>query len=115
MIGCVCLLKTLFISRFRKIRQKVPSKILVNLSISLLLTLVIFLGGAERVNPQIACRIIAVLIQYFVLATFAWMAVEGLNLYRNFVKVFSGGSKGKFLLKCNIFGWGESWLNYKIF
>lgn len=70
--------------------------------------LIIFLAGAEKTEPRIGCQVVAALLHYFILSTFFWMAVEGLNLYRNFVKVFSGGaSNSRFLMNALLFAWGK--------
>ena len=70
--------------------------------------LVIFLAGTERVEPRAGCQTVAAMIQYFMLTTFFWMSVEGLNLYRNFVKVFAGrkGQK-KFMIQSSVYAWGN--------
>lgn len=68
-------------------------------------TMVIFLGGSF-VRSTLACETIAVLLHYFVLASFCWMAVEAWNIYRCFVIVFSQTSS-RFLLKASIFAWGK--------
>eukprot|EP00794_Sanderia_malayensis_P014271 gene14271-15758_t len=89
---------------FRKLRKTLPSRILICLSLSLLATMLIFLGGS-LVRSTIGCETIAVLLHYFVLASFCWMNVEALNIYRCFVLVFKQASS-KFLLKASIFAWG---------
>ena len=92
---------------FRKLRKRLPQKILISLSVSLLAVLIIFLAGAERTKPRLGCQIVAAMLQYFMLSTFCWMAVEGLNLYRMFVKVFTGGiSSSKFILQASAVSWG---------
>ncbi|XP_057312317.1 adhesion G-protein coupled receptor G2-like [Hydractinia symbiolongicarpus] len=72
----------------RKYRQNLSSKILVCLCLSLLITMVIFLVGAERTSSRSTCQVISGLMQYFLLATFCWTAVEAFNLYMNFVVIF---------------------------
>ena len=103
-----CCLLSLLCFLFSNLRKKLPSKILLCLSISLLMLLVIFLAGTERVKPRAGCQAVAAMIQYFMLTTFFWMSVEGLNLYRNFVKVF-GGRKGqrKFMIQSSVYAWGN--------
>ena len=93
---------------YSNLRKKLPSKILLRFSCSLLVLLVFFLTGIERVKPRIGCQFIAALIQYSLLATFFWMSVEGWALYHNFVKVF-GGQKGqiKFIIQSSLFAWGK--------
>lgn len=111
-IGCGISLAGLFLTiltftLFKNLRRKLPPKILINLCISLMAVLIIFLAGAEKTEPRIGCQVVAALLHYFILSTFFWMAVEGLNLYRNFVKVFSGGaSNSRFLMNALLFAWG---------
>uniref|UniRef100_A0A7M5XNR7 Uncharacterized protein n=1 Tax=Clytia hemisphaerica TaxID=252671 RepID=A0A7M5XNR7_9CNID len=111
-IGCGISLAGLFLTivtymAFAKLRRKLPPKILINLSVSLSAVLIIFLVGAEKTEPRIGCQVVAGLLHYFILTTFCWMAIEALNLYRNFVKVFSGGASNfRFMVKCSIFSWG---------
>ena len=93
---------------YSNLRKKLPSKILLCFSCSLLVLLVLFLAGIEKIKPRIGCQFIAVLMQYFLLATFFWMSVEGWVLYHNFVKVF-GGQQGqkKFMIQSSLFAWGK--------
>ena len=70
-----------------------------------MMTMVIFLGGG-LVQSTIACETIAVLLHYFVLASFCWMVVEAFNIYRSFVIVFRPAAS-KFMIKANIFAWGK--------
>lgn len=91
---------------FRNLRKKLPPKILICLCFSLLILLVVFLAGVEQTDSNGGCKAVAVLIHYFTLSTFCWMAVEGLNLYRCFVKIFKKGSATKFLKKASLFAWG---------
>lgn len=91
---------------FKEVRKKVPTKILVNLAFAIIFMLLFFQLGAEYKPVTTGCRVFAALIQYFQLASFSWMIIEGINLYRNFVKVFNGGSTGTFLRLCYAFGWG---------
>uniref|UniRef100_A0A7M5X0H9 Uncharacterized protein n=2 Tax=Clytia hemisphaerica TaxID=252671 RepID=A0A7M5X0H9_9CNID len=110
-IGCGISIAGLFITLvtylyFYNLRTKLAPKILINLSISMLCLLILFISVVDRTTPRVGCQIIAGLIQYFMLSTFCWMAVEGANLYRMFVTIFSSGSTGKFYKKASIFGWG---------
>ena len=76
----------------------------MNLSVALILTIIVFLAGI-RAKDLKGCQAVAVLIHYFVLASFMWMAVEGFNLYLSFVKVMNTGIS-RFMLKSSIFAWG---------
>ena len=73
-----------------------------------MLLLIIFLAGVEETSPREGCQAIAALLHYFILTTFFWMAVEGMNLYRCFVKVFRTGGEGKFMIRASVFAWGKN-------
>ncbi|XP_065683126.1 adhesion G-protein coupled receptor G2 isoform X2 [Hydra vulgaris] len=111
-IGCGLSIAGLFLtiisySAFSKLRMKLAPKILLSLCISLICTLIIFLASETPSKPSLSCKVVASLLQFFVLSTFFWMAVEGLNLYRMFVKVFPGSSSSyKFYLKASALAWG---------
>eukprot|EP00041_Stephanoeca_diplocostata_P038591 m.1531036 g.1531036 ORF g.1531036 m.1531036 type:complete len:127 (-) comp25240_c0_seq48:3970-4350(-) len=45
---------------------------------------------AQRPTSGDGCRNIALALLYFLLATFSWMLVEGLHLFKSFVVVFQG-------------------------
>ncbi|XP_065664194.1 adhesion G-protein coupled receptor G4-like isoform X1 [Hydra vulgaris] len=111
-IGCGLSIAGLFMtivsySVFSKLRKKLAPKILLSLCVSLMCTLIIFLASETPSKPSLSCKIVASLLQFFVLSTFFWMAIEGLNLYRMFVKVFHGSSSSHiFFLKASAFAWG---------
>ena len=64
----------------------------------------------EKTYSKGVCRTISLLLQYFQLSTFFWMAIEGIYLYQKMSKPFrsmsSGDGKGKVLKYCAI-GWGK--------
>ena len=71
--------------------------------------LITFLIGVERKttgSSKTACQAVAGILHYFMLTTFIWMLVEAINLYRNFVKIFSGGSNGRFFKQVSLASWG---------
>lgn len=90
-----------------KLRAKLAPKLLICLCISLMLLLITFLIGAEQAQNQPICQIVAILMQFFTLTTFSWMAVEAYNLYRCFVRIFkSNTSDTQFLYKSSLVVWG---------
>ncbi len=91
---------------FRRLRHSLPSKILIQLCLSLTLTLICFVIGADMTTPLYACRGFAIAIQYFLLVCFAWMVVEAVNLYLSFVVVM-GTYISKFMIKASICAWGR--------
>ena len=68
--------------------------------------LIVFLAGADKTSSSLSCKIIASFIQYFMLTTFCWMAVEAANIYKACVEIFGGESQSKFLMKASLFAWG---------
>ena len=69
--------------------------------------LILFLIAAERRGiSKSKCKYAAAGLQYFVLTTFCWMAVEGVNLYMKVTVLRKLGSR-TFLLKSSIFAWGK--------
>lgn len=92
-------------SFFEKWRKSLSNKILFNLSIAIFFSLVLFVGGITRTSMKPLCRGVAVLLHYFILASFNWMLVEGIHQYLRFVKVI-GNYIQRFLRKAVIFAWG---------
>ena len=67
----------------------------------------IFIAGAERRSMNlISCRVVAGLLQYFILATFLWTGVEAVSLYKNFVIVFHDIVPTKFMCISSQVAWG---------
>ena len=91
-----------------KINKKLAPKLLICLSTSLLILLVIFVVGAEKKSNYHVCQLIAVLLHYFTLSTFCWMACEGFNLYRNFINIFKRTrNENGILARMSLFSWGK--------
>ena len=99
---------------FSRLRRNLPSRILINLCLALMLTLICFVAGADRTEPVYVCRGFAVAIQYFLLASFCWMSVESVNLYLSFVVVM-GSYITKFTRKAAIFAWGKSMFHFVLY
>ncbi|XP_028393491.1 adhesion G-protein coupled receptor G6-like [Dendronephthya gigantea] len=112
-VGCALSLVGLastiiMILALKELRNKIPSQILLNFCISLSLTLIVFMAAVERskTSSLVGCMTAAIALHYFMLAAFAWMAVEAYNMYLAFVKVFPNSTSSKFILKCCLFAWG---------
>ena len=60
----------------------------VNLCLSLLTAEVIFMFGITETANSLYCSLISILLHYFFLASFAWMFLEGYQIYELLVKVF---------------------------
>ena len=88
-IACMLLTIAVFVG------QKVKSDrdiIHVNLCISLLTAELIFLFGISATEDALACSLIATSLHYSFLAAFAWMLLEGLQIYLMLVRVFDFSS-----------------------
>ncbi|XP_042333668.1 adhesion G-protein coupled receptor G4-like [Sceloporus undulatus] len=90
-----------------KLRRDYLSKILINLCLALLMLNLMFL-----VNPWLAsfqkrilCITVAVVLHYFLLASFTWMGLEAIHMYYALVKVFNTYVP-HYILKFSIAGWG---------
>ncbi|XP_033111626.1 adhesion G-protein coupled receptor G6-like isoform X2 [Anneissia japonica] len=83
-------------------------KILLNLVLALLMANIFFMMASLTVEfeeLEDVCRIMAIFLHYFLLATMTWMALEAFNMYLSLVKVFEQ-YYSHFILKQMIFGWG---------
>ncbi|XP_042668587.1 adhesion G-protein coupled receptor G6 isoform X3 [Centrocercus urophasianus] len=92
---------------FEKLRRDYPSKILMNLSTALLFLNLTFLldGWIASFDIDGLCIAVAVLLHYFLLATFTWMGLEAVHMYIALVKVFNTYIR-RYILKFCIIGWG---------
>ncbi|XP_029453376.1 LOW QUALITY PROTEIN: cadherin EGF LAG seven-pass G-type receptor 3 [Rhinatrema bivittatum] len=59
----------------------------INIAVALFLSELVFLLGINRTENQFLCTVIAILLHYFFLSTFAWLFVEGLHIYRMHTEV----------------------------
>nr|XP_006820674.1 PREDICTED: latrophilin-3-like [Saccoglossus kowalevskii] len=92
-IGCIISIVCLFIciivfTSFRPL-WCVRNTIHRNLCLCLLVAEVTFLVGIDRTQNQTLCAVFAGLMHYFFLAAFAWMCLEGVQLYIMLVLVFA--------------------------
>lgn len=92
---------------FEKLRRDYPSKILMNLSTALLFLNLTFLldGWITSFHVDGLCIAVAVVLHFFLLATFTWMGLEAIHMYIALVKVFNTYIR-RYILKFCIIGWG---------
>ncbi|XP_056095641.1 adhesion G-protein coupled receptor G2 [Rhinichthys klamathensis goyatoka] len=93
---------------FGKLRKDIPSKILIQLCLALLLlNLVFLLDSWLALYPDALglCISTAFFLHYFLLASFTWMALEAVHMYLAIVKVFNTYIS-RFMLKIGFVGWG---------
>ncbi|XP_073788922.1 adhesion G-protein coupled receptor G6 isoform X42 [Danio rerio] len=92
---------------FEKLRRDYPSKILMNLSTSLLFLNMVFLldGWLASYEIKELCVTVAVFLHFFLLTSFTWMGLESIHMYIALVKVFNTYIR-RYILKFCIVGWG---------
>ncbi|XP_076613269.1 adhesion G-protein coupled receptor G6 isoform X1 [Chaetodon auriga] len=92
---------------FEKLRRDYPSKILMNLSTSLLFLNMVFLldGWLASLEADWLCLSVAIFLHYFLLTSFTWMGLESIHMYIALVKVFNTYIR-RYILKFCIVGWG---------
>uniref|UniRef100_A0A8C2EBU2 Adhesion G protein-coupled receptor L2a n=1 Tax=Cyprinus carpio TaxID=7962 RepID=A0A8C2EBU2_CYPCA len=87
-VSLICLAMSIFTFCFFRGLQSDRNTIHKNLCINLFIAELIFLIGIDMTEPRMACSIIAGILHYFFLASFAWMCLEGVQLYLMLVDVF---------------------------
>ncbi|XP_070839579.1 adhesion G-protein coupled receptor G2-like [Chaetodon trifascialis] len=93
---------------FGKLRKDIPSKILIQLCLALLLLNLVFLVDAWlALYPDAVglCISTAWFLHYFLLVAFTWMGLEAVHMYLALVKVFNSYIS-RYMLKFSLVGWG---------
>uniref|UniRef100_A0AAV2J9N6 Adhesion G-protein coupled receptor G2 n=1 Tax=Knipowitschia caucasica TaxID=637954 RepID=A0AAV2J9N6_KNICA len=93
---------------FGKLRKDIPSKILIQLCLALLLLNLVFLVDAWlALFPDAVglCISTAWFLHYFLLVTFTWMGLEAVHMYIALVKVFNSYIS-RYMVKFSLAGWG---------
>ncbi|XP_064633793.1 cadherin EGF LAG seven-pass G-type receptor 2-like isoform X2 [Lineus longissimus] len=86
-ISCTCLLLAmLFLCCLRRLQNNMHS-IHINLMWCIFVGEILYMCGIGVVNPELACRIIAIFLHFFFMSAFAWMFVESLHLYRMMTEI----------------------------
>ncbi|XP_029291798.1 cadherin EGF LAG seven-pass G-type receptor 3 [Cottoperca gobio] len=82
---CVSMLALLFtvlvLSCLRGLKSNTRS-IHSNTAAAMFLSELVFLLGVNQTEQQFLCTVVAILLHYFFMSTFAWLFVEGLHIYR---------------------------------
>ncbi|XP_046372347.2 adhesion G protein-coupled receptor E2-like [Haliotis rufescens] len=109
-LSILFLLLTLLVYILIKELHTVPGLNLILLSSSLFLAHVFYLFGAGTVTTPTICTVIGVLLHYFWLASFAWMNVCCLHMFRVFTNLFSSlhfaDNKESLMIKYSVFAYG---------
>uniref|UniRef100_UPI003AAC943A uncharacterized protein adgrg2a n=1 Tax=Centroberyx gerrardi TaxID=166262 RepID=UPI003AAC943A len=92
---------------FQKLLRDIPSKILVQLCMSLfLLNLLFLLDGWLALYPSTGlCISTAFFLHYFLLTSFTWAGLEALHMYLSIIRVFTP-YLSRYMLKFSLLGWG---------
>ncbi|KAG7515728.1 adhesion G-protein coupled receptor G2-like [Solea senegalensis] len=93
---------------FEKLRKDIPSKILIQLCLALLMLNLVFLCDAWlALYPEAVglCISTAWFLHYFLLVSFTWMGLEAVHMYVALVKVFNSYIS-HYMLRFSLVGWG---------
>ncbi|CAL8312893.1 unnamed protein product [Merluccius merluccius] len=92
---------------FQKLLRDIPSKILVQLCLSLLLLNLLFLldGWLALYPAPGLCISTAFFLHYFLLTSFTWAGLEALHMYLSIVRVFTP-YLSRYMLRFSLLGWG---------
>ncbi|XP_060711101.1 adhesion G protein-coupled receptor E2-like isoform X4 [Hemiscyllium ocellatum] len=90
-ISLVCLVISFLTFLICRTIQGTRTTIHAHLCLCLFLAELLFLVGISQTSNQLVCAIIAGFLHYFFLTVFAWMCLEGIQLYLMVVKVFNAG------------------------
>lgn len=82
------------------------------LSVTLFIVLILFLSGVEATSSKAACKAVSLLLHFFLLSMFGWMASHALLVYYKFVDIF-GSSRNFRRIVVALCG-GETNKNLKI-
>ena len=99
-VGCIASMVSLILllityTFFSELRN-LPGRIIINLSLSLLFYQGVFIGAVKTVGSNEQCKIIAVLLHFFVLCSFTWMNVMAYDMHKTFT------SSGKLPTGCRM-------------
>ncbi|XP_034090576.1 adhesion G protein-coupled receptor L2-like isoform X7 [Gymnodraco acuticeps] len=87
-VSLVCLSISLFTFCFFRGLQSDRNTIHKNLCLNLFIGELVYLVGINMTEPKLVCSIIAGVLHFCFLAAFAWMCLEGVQLYLMLVEVF---------------------------
>ena len=107
------------INYFREFRQKDVTKFHVQLALSMILMLIVFVAGINRTENRAGCITVGVLLHYLILVTWMWMAAEAVLLFQKLVIVFKKPSN-IFIVVFSIVCWSKlkfrnNYYNYYLF
>ncbi|XP_043088233.1 adhesion G protein-coupled receptor E5 [Puntigrus tetrazona] len=81
----ICIVTFYFVRSIQSTRNTIH----LHLCISLFIAYFVFLVGITRTENKVGCSVVAGIQHYFFLASFCWMCLEGVQLFRMVVLVFN--------------------------
>ena len=93
------------IALFRTFRQRDVTKFHVQLAVSMLLMLIVFVAGIGRTENRAVCITVGVLLHYLILVVWMWMGAEAVLLFQKLVIVFKKGTT-LYMVIVSIVCWG---------
>ncbi len=95
-----------FAAVIRALREDDITKFHIQLCISLMAMLMVFLIGIDRTENEVACTVMSCVILYFALSSVFWMGAEAMVIYKIFVTVF-GAPSTRLVIIASMICWGE--------
>ena len=92
----------------RDFRQKDITKFHVQLAVSMMFMLIVFVAGIDRTENRAGCITVGVLLHYLILVAWMWMAAEAVLLFQKLVFVFKK-STTIYIVKQSIVCWGKQY------
>ena len=110
-IWLVLLLSTMIsiTSTFRKLRKKDITKFHVQFAAATTFMLVVFLAGFDRTESVAGCVTAGVLLHYFILVSWMWMAAEAVLMFKKLVIIFTI-IRLKYIIIVSVICWGKGTL-----
>uniref|UniRef100_A0A673FTC5 Si:ch211-241f5.3 n=1 Tax=Sinocyclocheilus rhinocerous TaxID=307959 RepID=A0A673FTC5_9TELE len=88
-LSLICLLICIVTFYFVRSIQSTRNTIHLHLCISLFIAYFVFVVGITLTENKVGCAVVAGILHYFFLASFCWMCLEGVQLFRMVVLVFN--------------------------
>lgn len=103
-LACVVVIAVFEYFRLSSDRVRIHEQLAVSIAaVQILFLIGVGRTAADHSTPKWACKTVAILLHYSLVALFCWMLVEGIHIYLLLVKVFKRSSH---LKKYCAIGWG---------
>jgi 7 transmembrane receptor (Secretin family) len=90
-----------------KARRGTPTRILVNLCISLIALNIVLYVAERHGGSKLGCRMSNVSRYYFIFVSLLWNGIEAHNMYRMLILVFNTTGQSHFVFKAAIVAWSK--------